>query len=229
MRSFQPSATEEVRQLLDRLTDPAEPPAVYRTAMSALGERFVNEYRADLAGIGRLLLVCTNEDADFLARGVLTGLSELGGLSVHVACLWNERETVVGSTTGERVEMAPVVRRYVEPGDVDAFLVVKSIISSACVVKANITEMVAEFDPERVLIFAPVVLKGAGDRLRNEFDEATASRFEFYWFAEDDEKDGDDVKPGIGGQVYERLGLGTRHDKNRYTPELIKERRTVPV
>lgn len=228
MRTFGPSTTDEIKRLLGILVEPVEP-AAYRAAMTALGEQFVNVLRETLAGISRLLLVCTNEDADFLARGVLNGLNGMTGLTVHVACLWNDRVTTEGATSGERVELAPIVRRYVEPGPADAFLVIKSIISSACVVKANITEMVAEFDPERVLIFAPVVLKGASDRLRSEFDHDTASRFYFYWFAEDDEKEGDNVKPGIGGQVYERLGIGTQKEKNRHIPELVRERRKVTV
>ena len=33
------------------------------------------------------------------------------------------------------------------------------------------------------------------------------------------------IIPGIGGEVYARLGFGTQDDKNRYTPELVKQRR----
>jgi hypothetical protein len=110
---------------------------------------------------------------------------------------------------------------------VDAFLVIKSIISSVCVVRTNITELVYDRNPSRVLIFAPVVLKGADEKLRQELDDDVSRRFEFYWFAEDDEKQGENVVPGIGGQVYERLGIGTRADKNRFTPELVRERRRV--
>ncbi len=229
MRRYQSAASPEIRELLTQLTLPAEQtgPDAYRAAMTRLGAEFVRVHFGRLAGIKRLLLVCTNEDADFLARGVLGGLEELGGPEALVACFWNDRESIPGPLSGLRVELAPIVRRYVEPGQVDAFLVVKSIISSACVVRTNITEMIQDHDPARLLIFAPVVLKGAEEKLREEFDDNIARRFEVYWFAEDDEKEGENVKPGIGGQVYERLGIGPRTDKNRYTPELVKERRRV--
>jgi hypothetical protein len=194
--------------------------------MTRLGEQFVRVHQDRFAGIKRLLLICTTEDADFLARGVLSGLETLGGPAVSVACFWNDRHSISGALSGRSVELAPIVRRYVEPGQVDAFLVVKSIISSACVVRTNITELVYDRNPARVLIFAPVVLKGAEDKLKREFDDDISRRFEVYWFAEE-EKEGENVKPGIGGQVYERLGLGSRADKNSHTPELVRERRRV--
>ena len=123
------------------------------------------------------------------------------------------------------MDIAPIVRRYVEPGEVEAFLVVKSIISSACVVRTNIAELVYERNPGRVLIFAPVVLVGAEDRVVADFEPAVSDRFEFFWFAKDSEKDGENVIPGIGGQVYERLGIGTKAEKNAYVPSLVRERR----
>lgn len=229
MRNHSPAASAEARELLDRLALPPDHtgPEAYRVAMTRLGELFVSIHAERFSGINRLLLVCTNEDADYLARGVLVGLDAGGGPAVRVACFWNERESISGSLSGLKVELAPIVRRYIEPGEADAFLVVKSIISSACVVRTNITELVYDLEPARVLIFAPVILKGADERLRQEFDDDISRRFEFYWFAEDDEKEGENVKPGIGGQVYERLGIGTRAEKNRYTPELVRERRRV--
>jgi len=214
--------------LLDTLARPREQvdPVAYRAAMSGLGEQFAEMHVGKLAGIQSLLLVCTNEDADFLARGVLNGLSRLTAINVRVACFWNDRVVVTGDRSGDKVDIAPIVRRYVEPGEVEAFLVVKSIISSACVVRTNITELVYERNPRRVLIFAPVILKGAETRVAADFELGISDRFEFYWFAQDDKKDGENVLPGIGGQVYERLGIGNKAEKNAYIPSLIRERRT---
>jgi hypothetical protein len=95
------------------------------------------------------------------------------------------------------------------------------------VVRTNITEFVYKYRPERVLIFAPVILKGAQTKLCGEFADEISRLFEFYWFAEDDEREGEKVNPGIGGQVYERLGIGSRAEKNRYTPQLVRERRVL--
>jgi len=44
-------------------------------------------------------------------------------------------------------------------------------------------------------------------------------------FAIDNKKDGENVIPGIGGSVYELLGLGDSKEKNRYMPKIVKERR----
>lgn len=229
MRTHQPTASNTIRDLLDQLRAEHTGPDAYRTAMIRLGHEFVRVHADQLAGIRQLLLICTSEDADYLGRGVLEGLAALGGPVVRVACFWNDRQKVTGARSGVQIDLAPIVRRYVEPGEAEAFLVVKSIISSGCVVRTNITELVHDLEPARVLIFAPVIYKGADEKLRQEFDDAIARRFEFYWFAADDEKEGENVIPGIGGQVYERLGIGTKADKNRYTPELVRQRRTLAL
>lgn len=227
MRTFEPTASQTIRDLLDQLRAEHTGPDAYRMAMTRLGQELVRVHASQLAGLRQLMLICTNEDADYLARGVLDGLAALEGPAVRVACFWNDRKKITGAKSGVQIDLAPIVRRYVEPAEPDAFLVVKSIISSGCVVRTNITELVYDLEPARVLIFAPVIYKGADERLSQEFDDAIARRFEFYWFAEDDEKQGENVIPGIGGQVYERLGIGTRADKNRYTPELIRQRRKL--
>lgn len=229
MRNYTQTASTGIRELLEQLTLPPERtgPDAYRAVMTRLGEEFVRVHFDRFIGIQQILLVCTNEDADYLGRGVLNGLAALGGPAVRVACFWNERKSISGPLSGLKVDMAPIIRRYIESGEADAFLVVKSIISSACVVRTNITELVYDLEPARVLIFAPVIYQAAEEKLRQEFDSDIARRFELYWFAEDDEKQGENVVPGIGGQVYERLGIGSKSDKNRYTPELVRERRRL--
>jgi len=230
-RVYHSNTSEDVRGLLDRLIEPGDrmTPSNYREAMFSLGAKFVESYRPMLAEIQKLLLICTNEDADFLAEGVLNGLEAIPGLHTSLACFWNERIVTRGTASGMKVDMAPIVRRYLEPGEVDAFLVVKSIISSGCVVRTNIAELVYDLNPSRILVFAPVILEGGQAQVSEEFDSNISDRFEFYWFAQDDEKDGENVVPGIGGQVYERLGLGTKEEKNRYTPNLVKQRRLHPT
>jgi hypothetical protein len=52
-----------------------------------------------------------------------------------------------------------------------------------------------------------------------------AEKFEFITLAIDTEKDGNqNIVPGVGGMVYPKLGLGDSHDKNKYMPELVKNR-----
>jgi protein-tyrosine-phosphatase len=46
------------------------------------------------------------------------------------------------------------------------------------------------------------------------------------YLAEDDVKTPEGIiVPGIGGEVYARLGFGSQDDKNRFTPDLVKQRR----
>src|SRR5688572_24870926 len=66
-----------------------------------------------------------------------------------------------------------------------------------------------------VFVVAPVMHSQAKAKLRREFDAAIAARFQFIACAVDSEKDGENVKPGIGGSVYELLGLDDKHAKNR--------------
>ncbi|MEZ6140849.1 MAG: hypothetical protein R3B84_09785 [Zavarzinella sp.] len=180
MRTYSPLATDEVKILLDELVGAALPDA-YRRSMTQLGEAFGKSLNGTLSGIKHLLLICTNEDADFLARGVKDGIHSRKGPDVSVACFWNDRVKLEGKSDLQ-FELAPIVRKYVEPGESDAFLVVKSIISTGCVVRTNITELIQERNPSRVLIFAPVIFKGADNQLKDDFEPDIARRFEFFYF-----------------------------------------------
>lgn len=222
MRTFAEIATDPVRRMLTRLTErPA--PDEYRGLMTSLGEELAAVVRRKLNESDRIMLICTNEDADFLARGVLQTLERLGCTRITLACFWNDRKRL------GPLDVAPIVRRYVEPGKgFDVFVVVKSIISSACVVRTNISELVYDHQPGRILVVAPVILAGSTQSLESEFDPSIAGRFDYVWFAQDDEKKGDgEVVPGIGGSVYELLGIGTSATKNSFTPELVRERRAA--
>jgi len=166
--------------------------------------------------------VCTVEDADFLARGLIEQLEEDGyGQRIHLLCLWN------GKIKEESVSLSPVLREYKEAFNADdsVFIIVKSIISGACVVKTNLTRAISISKPTKIFVAAPVMLDGAEGRLAREFPVEINSKFEFVHFATDDEKNGDDVLPGIGGSVYELLGLGNSQQKNKYVPQIVKERR----
>jgi len=174
----------------------------------------------------RVYLVCTVEDADFLARGLLDVLvPHLSGGELRLACFWNQRQKV-GAPRG--ISLAPIVRRYEEPlpERVDVLVVLKSIISGACTVRTNIAELVGRISPERILVVAPVVFSGSEDTLREQFAADVSARFEFVYLAEDDERDVESgiVTPGIGGNVYSLLGFGDQDEKNRYCPELLLER-----
>lgn len=64
------------------------------------------------------------------------------------------------------------------------------------------------------------------EKLEKEFPADIAARFRYIYFAEDSERlDNGNVVPGVGGDVYLRLGFKNQEDKNRFSPDLVKARR----
>jgi hypothetical protein len=231
MRQFSKLTTTDTRHLLSVLIDPASDPAAYQGAMTALGRQLGETVAKELpvlAGAQTVCVACTVEDADYLARGVLDGLmaSGLTPESLKFVCFWNERVHGFDGSEVRSFDVAPVLKQYREKADLDnsVVVIVKSIISGACVVKTNLATLIEDVTPSRVFVAAPVMLKGAEERLASEFPDAIAKRFEYMTFAIDDEKRDDDVIPGIGGSVYARLGF---EDKNAYVPEIVKQRRKL--
>jgi len=229
MRTFTSVADDDVRHHLEVLIDPASPQASYKEAMIALGRRLGAEIARPLAmsGTEPICVVCTVEDADFLARGLIEGIENAGvdAKRLKLICFWNERIRRFVGTERDLFDVAPVIKEYRELASLGTavLVVVKSIISGACVVKTNLAMLIDGVTPSRVVVAAPVMLKGADERLASEFTSEVAGRFEYLTFAIDDQKDQDDnVVPGIGGSVYERLGFEA---KNTHVPELVRQRR----
>jgi hypothetical protein len=108
--------------------------------MLELGRELGRIVAKTLGASGQLLLIRTNEDADFLARGVLDALQTHGFGRLALACFWNDRKKIT-SDVAPPLDTAPIVRRYVEPTEaVEAFIVVKSVISSAYVMRTSIRD-----------------------------------------------------------------------------------------
>lgn len=225
MRTYTKYTDAVAKQLVDELPTIQGDPARYRLQMKAIGHSLGHQLILPLkkTGSADICVVCTVEDADFLARGLIEEL-EAEGLSnrIHLVCLWNDQ------IKEEGVSLSPIVRQYKEDFDSDnsVFVVIKAIISGACVVKTNLTRVISTATPSKIFVAAPVMLTGAEDNLSREFSSEINSKFEFVHFASDSEKDeSENVVPGIGGSLYELLGFGGRKDKNKYVPEIVKERR----
>ena len=218
-RSFSKLSSPEVKHELERLlNDPPYPQ--YRDAMRKLGEQLGVAAKLHLDHRKPFALVTTPEDADFLTRGMLTSLPRA---RARLACYWTERHHFTG-----RADVATVTQSFVDPQmpkRLETVVIAKSIISSGCIVRTNLEEFLTAVQPERILIAAPVMLAGADDQLRAEFPESISKRFVFITFATDTVRDGPTVRPGVGGQVEERLGLKGRSD--RFSPELVKEWRAA--
>lgn len=228
MRTFTHFSYEDpvAKQLVDELHTIQGNPMKYQEHMLQIGRHLGAGIIPKLPKnqTSAICVVCTVEDADFLARGLIEALEQDGFAErVHLVCLWNEKIRENG------VSLSPISRQYKEdfPSENSIFIVVKSIISGACVVKTNLTRVVSFSQPARIIVASPVMLIGAEGRLEREFPPSISSKFEYVHFVTDTEKDkdGENVLPGIGGSLYELLGLGNQHEKNKYVPSIVKERR----
>lgn len=205
----------------------------YRHAMEGLGgflARYIAETHASLLAESDrdFYVACTAEDADFLCKGII---EELGpkvsaGSSLKLACFWNER------VKEAEYSVAPILKKYLEPvsHSKTTVIIVKSVISGACVVKTNLMKMIESVKPDSILVAAPVMHKDSQVRLQKEFPVAISQKFEFLYFAVDcDKSESGEVLPGVGGNVYDLLGLGGASGKNKYLPEVVKKRRQLLI
>jgi uracil phosphoribosyltransferase len=174
-------------------------------------------------GAGNIMLACSSEDADWLSKGILDQLKDQD-IEIKLAVFWNLR---VNPADNQELAIAPIVKSYIEKIDkVDYLIICKSIISSSCVVRTNITSLIETIDPLKICIASPVLYEQAIPNLMSEFPSQVSEKFEFFYFAVDDELNNrQEVVPGIGGSVYKRLGLEDSLAKNKYIPSIVKERR----
>jgi len=225
-RQFSEDVSDAGKQYLATLADTTTEVSDYANALYKLGRELGNVLCHKIGHPDENICVaCTVEDADFLAKGVIESLNVCYS-QVSLACFWNQRQQLPFAQ--QTLSIAPIIRKYREPDVDDAriLVIVKSVISGACVVKTNLTYLIQEMSPEVIFVVSPVIHSQAIGKLEREFPKAISEKFRYVYFAEDSEKleDGNLV-PGIGGSVYQRLGFKDQADKNRFTPDLVKTRR----
>ena len=222
-------ADSQTEELLELLVNQDTQPPQYREVMyqlgKKLGEILHDEFRIDTK---KVCIACTVEDADFLAKGIMDSIQK-SGIELFITVFWNQR---FKPNPDNDISVAPIIREFHDVGyaSADVIIILKSIISNACVVKTNLTRLIETLVPEKIVIVAPVLLKDAQKKLALEFSNDIIDKFEYLYFAEDSERTEDGIiLPGIGGDVYQRLGFTGQIDKNRFTPELVKTRRKQSV
>jgi len=90
-RHYSPYNTLHTQQLLDTLADKQVSSTDYRQAMTSLGEFFGDIFlHKILQNQPSIYLASTVEDADYLAKGVLSRL-ETHYHNLSFACFWNQR------------------------------------------------------------------------------------------------------------------------------------------
>ena len=203
--------------LADKKTDICKYRDAFRLLGIELGKVLASEYKSLSAD--QTMLACASEDADWLANGVEAGFG-LGELKKSV--YWSSREIVHVNEDGSKIEISPIEKAYEEMiNDCQLLIIVKSIISTSCVVKTQLTRLIGRVSPQRIAIVAPVMYRDGVPNLMKEFPDEINSKFRFITFAIDDERVDSEVIPGVGGMVYSRLGLGNIEEKNHYIPEMV--------
>lgn len=224
MRTFSKyGSSEDAYRLLDMLSSNDTSVADYCDAFEGLGEILGRSLLHTQEYVGaRMMLACAAEDADWLATGVMRGLQRE---DMPIAVFWNDRVSIATLPDGNKVEISPIVKSYEDECEAcDTLIIVKSIISTSCVVKTQLMRLLDSKQPTKIVVMAPVMFKDSDKHLRSEFPEDVAQKMEFFTLATDDERDGNVVIPGVGGMVYPRLGLGDAKQKNGYMPNLVWSR-----
>lgn len=223
-RQFSKYVSDLVKDNLSTLINTTTNVDAYSYALYQLGKELGNVLATQIENREENICVaCTVEDADFLAKGIIDSLS-LNFSNVSLACFWNHRQ--------QKLSIAPIIKKYKEPASNNAeiLVVVKSVISGACVVKTNLTNLIQEVIPKEIFVVSPVMYVNASSKLNSEFPDDISEKFKYVYFAIDNEKSSDgNLIPGIGGNVYKRLGFESQEDKNKFTPKLVKKRRALLI
>jgi uracil phosphoribosyltransferase len=215
----------EIKSLLNSLVDQRTQSQEYADTFYKLGGALSDFIRGSkfLSSQTKVTLACSSEDADWLSKGILDRL-ENHVAKINLAVFWNIRSNAFENN---KLATAPIIKTYIESlENVDVLIVCKSIINTSCVVRTNLTYLIERITPQGIFIVSPVLFKKAIPSLENEFPKSISDKFDFFYFAEDNEvTESGEVIPGIGGSVYRRLGLEDSIKKNKYIPVIVKERR----
>jgi len=220
-RIYQDSTDDRAKALLDDLLKDNISVNDYQESMINIGNHLGERLKASISADKKYCLIATAEDADFLVKGIIKSLKgQTKG--IYLTCFWNERSTVNESS------VAPIYNTYFEPGydDTDEFIVVKSIMSGSCVVKTNIAALYDKIRPTAIHVVAPVMHTQSEKKLRAEFPDKIANLIDFTFLAKDSQRDEIThvVIPGIGGDVYTKLGFKNQQEKNAFFPEIIQKK-----
>lgn len=219
-RSLSPYTSHDAKAALDSLLVSGITPEDYQKSMYSLGLILGEIVSQKIPSSARCLVISTAEDVDYLSHGVWEKLKNKH--STKAAVFWNNHYSLDNGST-----VAPIVHKFLEPGyeKSNQLIIVKSVISGSCVVRTNLLEVMEQVKAKTIYIVSPVIHEKSEASLKDEFPISINKKFKFIYFAKDKRKDSDtgEVIPGIGGEVYGKLGLVTQPVKTSFMPELVKQ------
>lgn len=222
-RTYTTFTTSKAKRHLQGLLDSVDDTNAYREHMVALGKLLAATIVPSLLCKNNTdaLIISTVEDADFLQRGVAMELIDQG-IASKLAVFWNHHYQLA-----DRSSVAPIVHKFIQSGYESAtdIIIVKSIMSGSCVVRTNLIEMLDSMQNiDNIYILAPVAHQQSEEKLKAEFPAYISEKFKFICFAIDKKRDvTGEVVPGIGGQVYELLGLKDQPVLTAYMPQAVEK------
>lgn len=221
-RTYSNIANTLAKKHLQGLLDAKNNPKIYREHMEELGKLLAESLIPQLNQSDNCLIISTAEDADFLQAGLKSILSQ-NEIATKLAVFWNNHHQTFGGKS-----VAPIVHKFIEPGfeDCKTIIIVKSVMSGSCVVRTNLIAMLNQVkNAKQIFVVSPVIHKNSANSLIAEFPLEISSKFSFVYFAQDEHKDkqSGEVIPGIGGQVYELLGLVKQPALSNYMPKTVKQ------
>lgn len=216
MRKFN-TTSPKVEKLLQDLLCSCDHES-YRHTFYSIGVELASILNERIVDAESVALACASEDADWLAKGIVDNFRS----SLDLCVYWSKRHNLGLDSENNLLEFAAIEKSYEEiHQNVDTLIITKSIISSSCVIKSQIMRLTSKYDFNKIYIVSPVMYKDAEVNLREEFPESIYQLFEFIYFAIDEDKDDKGwVIHGIGGSVYEKLGVEPR----TYYPEILDHR-----
>ena len=222
-RIYTSIATPEARKQLDCLLESSDVPKSYQLAMQELGKLLAKAILPDFISQKSTdtIVVSTAEDADYLQHGV-SAILKNHNVNTKLAVFWNHHYQLPSQTS-----VAPILHSFIEPNyeDIDNVIIVKSVMSGSCVVRTNLIEMLDKINKiNKIYILSPVAHEKSEQKLKDAFPKEISSKFEFICFAIDDRKNKEgEVVPGIGGQIYNLLGLDNQPALTGYMPNVVKD------
>lgn len=220
-RTYSKFADARAKHLLSSLLQFADNPTQYRAVMKSLGILLGEHVSSKLSSNEPILVASTAEDADYLASGVIKSLTCKTSSEIFSAVFWNNHYQLPNN----KGSLAPIVHEFLETGYRSAkiLVIVKSVISGSCVVRTNLLHLLTNVNFEKIFVVSPVIHSKSIQNLNNEFPKSVSNKFTYLYFAQDADKDYStgEVKPGIGGQIYQLLGLGAQPVAISFIPQLV--------
>lgn len=218
-RTYSNPKDTEATKLLSSLLVSSSSPDSYQDTMFRIGQHMGSNLVKSLDPNKSYCIVSTVEDADYLAKGIIDAIDQQVK-KVYLTCFWNERKTINGAS------VAPILNKYFEDGykNADDMIVVKSIMSGSCVVKTNITALFDQVNPQAIHVVAPVMHVDSNKKLEKQFPFSISKLFKYVFLAKDSKLEDNNVIPGIGGSVYEKLGFTDQYHKNKIIPSIVQEK-----